>query len=385
MRKQIWLCLAVLITAYAVQPTVAFAGFMQFNLVSDLPIVPPPQVDPNMKNPWGMSFGTTATFPTPFWISNQLTKTSTLYNPVQGPLIEPLVVKIPASGGPPAGPTGQVFNSTASDFMIPALGGGTKKSVFLFDTLDGNIEGWNPGSTGGLNSAVIKTTAPGAVFTGLALGSVGTNNYLYAADAKGLIWVYDGSFNDVTGTTFAGKFVDPSPVAGFTPFNIQNLGGDLYVTYAAATAMGVPLPGGYVDEFDTAGNFIKRIATGGPLNAPWGLAIAPAGFGSFANDLLVGNLFDSKINAFNPATDALDGSISVSTGFASPVGLWAIMPGNGTTGRSNFLYFTSGINDQSDGLFGFVAFVPEPGSFGFLALGVAAFVGYGWRRRIARG
>src|SRR5262249_25033021 len=159
------------------------------------------------------------------------------------------------------------------------------------------------------------------------------------------IRVYDGTFTDVTNTTFAGKFVDPNPVAGFTPYNIQLLGGNLYVTYAAAG------PAGYVDEFDTAGNFIKRIATGGPINSPWGLALAPAGFGQFANDLLIGNLNDSVINAYSlGGTPTFQGSINVNTGFASPVGLWALAFGNGVTGDANTLYFTAGINDQRDGL-----------------------------------
>lgn len=132
----------------------------------------------------------------------------------------------------------------------------------------------------------------------------------------------------------------------------------------------MPLPGGYVDEFDTAGNFIRRIATGGPINAAWGLAIAPSGFGQFANDLLVGNLYDSTINAYNLSTNTptLVGSITVNTGFASPVGLWALAFGNGTTGDANTLYFTSGINDQKDGLFGSLS-VPEPGSAVLLILG----------------
>jgi uncharacterized protein (TIGR03118 family) len=372
MRKKLWLCLAVLMAAYAFQPTVAFAGFMQFNLISDLPTMAP-VTDPNLKNPWGMSFSAKS----PFWVSNQGTGTSTLYSALPAPSIVPLVVSILPAGGP--GPTGQVFNSTVSDFQIPAASG-TVQSKFLFDTLDGNIEGWNPGSTGGPGLAVIAKAIPGAVFTGLALGAVGSTNYLYAADASGQIRVFDGSFTDVTGTTFAGKFVDPNPVAPFTPYGIQNLGGDLFVTYATLGSSG-----GYVDEFDSSGTFIKRIATGGPIDGPWGLAIAPPGFGPFAGDLLVGNLNDSMINAFNLTTDALDGSISVSTGFPSPAGLWAIAPGNGITGSANALYFTSGINNQSDGLFGVIAFVPEPGSFGILAVGVAAFAGYGWRRRMARG
>jgi uncharacterized protein (TIGR03118 family) len=137
--------------------------------------------------------------------------------------------------------------------------------------------------------------------------------------------------------------------------------------------MGAPLPGGYVDEFDTAGNFIRRIATGGPINAPWGLVIAPAQFGQFSNDLLIGNLFDSKINAYNlsTTTPTFDGSITLSTGFTSPVGLWALAVGNGVTGDPNSVYFTSGINDQQDGLFGRLSFVPEPGTAVLLVLGMA--------------
>ena len=129
---------------------------------------------------------------------------------------------------------------------------------------------------------------PGAIYTGLAQDTTGGSTYLYAANSTGNIHVFNSSWTDVTGSTFAGKFVDPSPVSGFVPFNIQTVGSNLYVTYAQLTAMGTPLPGGYVDEFDAGGNFIKRIATGGPLSAPWGITLAPANFGSFSNDLLIG-------------------------------------------------------------------------------------------------
>jgi uncharacterized protein (TIGR03118 family) len=187
----------------------------------------------------------------------------------------------------------------------------------------------------------------------------------------------------VTNTIFAGKFVDPNPVAGFTPYNIQLLSnGNLFVTYAAVGPGGVPLPGGYVDEFDTAGNFIARIATGGPLDTPWGLAIAPASFGALGGDLLVGNLGDSHINAFNLANNnAFSGSITVNTGFASPVGLWGLAFGNGTTGNANTLYFTAGINDQHDGLFGEIVSTPEPGSVSVLVLGLACVAGTRWTQR----
>jgi uncharacterized protein (TIGR03118 family) len=342
--------------------------YVQTNLVSDLIAEGATPADPNLKNPWGMSFSGTS----PFWVSNQGSGTSTLYNALSVPVTQSLVVAIPAGGGPPTGPTGQVFNSTASDFMIPAPNG-TVKSTFLFDTLSGTIQGWNPGSSAGSGSAEITVTVPGAVFTGLALANSGGSNFLYAANAAGGIAVFDSNFTNVTATTFANKFVDPSPVTGFTPFNIQRLSdGNLYVTYAAATSTGAPLPGGYVDEYDTAGNFIRRIATNGPINAAWGLAIAPSNFGQFSGDLLIGNLFDSKINAYNLTTLTNDGSITVDTGFASPVGLWALAFGNGVTGQANTLYFTSGVNDQEDGLFGSITAVPEPGSIVMLILGIGS-------------
>jgi len=258
------------------------------------------------------------------------------------------------------------------------------KSIFLFDTLEGTIQGWNPGSSGGMANAVTAASVPHAIFTGLALDSVAGKNYLYAADATGSIRVFDGSFANVTNTTFAGKFVDPNPVAGFAPFNIQKLGGNLFVTYAAATSVGAPLPGGYVDEYSAAGEFMQRVATGGPLAAPWGLTLAPPGFGSFGGDLLVGNLYNSTIDAFNlKNNDHLDGSITVKTGFTSPVGLWALDFGNGVTGNANTLYFTAGVNDQRDGIFGAIDSVSEPDYLALLVPGLASLLLYGWQRKRA--
>jgi uncharacterized protein (TIGR03118 family) len=263
----------------------AKAAFVQTDLVSDVAGMAQ-ETDANLKNPWGMSDSPTS----PMWVANQGTRTSTLYNALSSPIKQGLTVNVAG------GPTGTVFNSTTSDFQIPAPGGASVKATFLFGTLAGTIQGWNPGSNGGLTNSEIATTVPGAVFTGLALGNSSGTNYLYAANTKGGILVFDSNFTNVTFTTFAGKFIDPNPVAGFTPFNIQSLNGHLFVTYAATTATGIPLPGGYVDEFDFAGNFIARIATNGVLDAPWGLAIAPASFGTFGGDLLVGNLFNSTIN-----------------------------------------------------------------------------------------
>src|SRR5579862_3447905 len=182
--KKPWL--ALLIIAYGLSPARCRAGFAQINLVSDVS-GKAFATDPNLKNPWGMSFSATS----PFWVSNQGSNKATLYKAIGSPIVQSLVVTIPtAMIGPPTGPTGQVFNSTASDFMIPGPSG-TVKASFLFDTLDGTIQGWNPGSNGGMGASEIVATAPGAVFTGLALANSIGANYLYAADATGHIIVFD--------------------------------------------------------------------------------------------------------------------------------------------------------------------------------------------------
>lgn len=377
MKNPALLAFPALLLTCGLTPAISRADFVQTDLVSDISGMAP-ETDLDLKNPWGMSFGAK----TPIWVSNQGSNTSTLYNPLGVPPIKQgLTVNTPTGGAsPPTGPTGQVFNSTTSDFMIPAPSG-TVQAIFLFATLQGTIEGWNPGSKGGLTNAETAVPVPHAVLTGLTLDSVGGTNYLYAADATGSIRVFSGTFGNVTNTIFAGKFVDPNPVSGFTPFNIQNLGGKLFVTYAAATSMGAPLPGGYVDEYSAAGNFIQRVATAGPLNAPWGLTLAPKGFGSFGGDLLVGNLFDSKIDAFNlNNNNHLDGSITINTGFASPVGLWALDFGNGVTGNANTLYFDAGVNNQKDGLFGSISSVPEPDNLGLFVSGIVGLLIYRLRR-----
>lgn len=345
--------------------------YSQTNLASD-GYVPAANTDANLKNPWGLAFSPTS----PFWISDQGAGNATLYNGLGVP--SSLVVTVPGSTTPPSGPTGQVFNSAGSTaFQLPTSTGGKVGSTFLFDTLQGTIDGWNPGSTGGMTKAVVTATQTGAVFTGLALGSVGSSNYLYAADSTGAIDVYDTNFNNVSNTTFAGKFVDPNAVAGLTPFNVQNIGGNLYVEYAALTPMGTPLPGGYVDEFDSSGNFLKRVATGGALEAPWGITLAPAtGFGSYSGDLLIGNFGNGQINAFDPTTGNYLGTLDNANG--TPITndfLWALDFGNGGAGFSaNTLYFTAGLNNQQDGLFGSIQFVPEPASIGTVFMGLIGLV-----------
>ena len=359
--------LACAIALVAVPSVVQADGYTQSDLVSDVSGLAS-TFDPNLKNPWGVSFSATS----PFWVSDQASGVATLYTGIGG--IVPLVVTIPAAATPPSGPTGQVFNG-GSGFLL----GNGQSAKFIFDSLGGTIAGWNGGT-----SAVQMAATPGAVFTGLALASSGGSSYLYAADSTGQIRVFNSSWQNVTGTTFAGKFVDPNPVAGFVPFNIQKVGSDLYVTYAHLTPMGTGLPGGYIDVFDTSGNFIKRFATSGPLFAPWGITLAPSAFGSFSNDLLVGNFGNGEILAYNPTTGAFLGTLDGANG--QPLvnsSLWSLETRTGGPGvDTDALYFTAGIDNQKDGLFGEITApaVPEPATILQLALGLIVLMLFGLHR-----
>lgn len=330
--------------------------FTQTNLVSDVPGLAA-VTDPNLINPWGVSFAPTS----PFWISDQGSGKSTLYDGAGNPL--KLVVTIPG-GSPPSGPTGQVFNGT-NNF---ALNG--SPAVFIFDTLNGTIDGWNGGTT-----AVQAVSTKGAIYTGLALASSGTSNYLYAADSTGQIRVFDTNYKPVT---LKGNFTDPHAVSGYVPFNIESVGSSLYVTYARLTSMGTGLPGGYIDIFNTDGTFVRRLTSGGPLNAPWGMAVAPAGFGNLGNDLLVGNFGNGEILAYNASTGQYITTLDGANG--KPIVndfLWSLdfrIGGNNV--NTEALYFTAGINGQKDGLFGDIASTPEPGSVALflVGLGTAALI-----------
>lgn len=331
--------------------------FTQNNLVSDVPGMAA-TTDPNLKNPWGVAFAPSS----PFWVSNQASGTATLYDGAGN--IVPLVVTVPG-GGVPSGPTGQVFNGT-TDFAV-----GGKASHFIFDTLNGTIAAWTGGT-----SATTQVTTPGAIYTGLALANSGGSNYLYAADSApgGQIRVFDSSFHSVS---LAGNFTDPNAQPGFVPFNVQLVGSSLYVTFAQLTGMGTGLPGGYVDVFNTDGTFSKRLATGGALYAPWGVTLAPASFGLFGDDLLIGNFGNGEINAYDPATGNWLGTFDGSNGkpLVNPF-LWSLdFRTGGPNVDTNALYFTAGINNQKDGLFGDITSTPEPatlllGACGLLSLGL---------------
>jgi uncharacterized protein (TIGR03118 family) len=333
----------------------ATIGYFQTNLTSDLPGLAP-NVDLNLKNPWGMSFGVNS----PFWISDQRTNVSTLYNAAGAP--QALIVTTPPLPPPgPTGPTGQVFAGGLGFTMNTG-----SSAVFIFATLAGTIDAWNAGT-----SAVTQFTAPdGAVYTGLAQAG----SLLYAADTRnGKIDVFNTSFAK---TTVSGTFVDASVPAGFTPYDIQNVGGKLYVEYAQRN-----MPGGFVGVFDANGNFLQHISDP-HLNGPWGVTMAPAGFGQFGNDLLVGNFGDGMINAFNPVTGAFLGTLSDAKG--NPIvnsGLWALQFRSpaATSFDSNTLFFTAGINNQANGLFGEIQIVPEPTTLSMMGLGFG-LMAWAWRK-----
>jgi uncharacterized protein (TIGR03118 family) len=332
-------------------------GYNQTNLVSDIP-GKAANTDPNLKNPWGVAFSATS----PFWTSDQATGVASLYNAAGVP--QALVVTIPGAA-PPTGPTGMVFSNISGQFLV----GGTA-ATFIFDNLNGTISGWNGGAG---TTAVVMATTPGAVYTGLASASNGSGNFLYAANSSaGRIDVFNSSWSP---TTLSGSFTDPNPVTGFVPFNIQNLGGNLYVTYAQLGPGGAPMPGGYVDEFDANGNFIKRIATGGSLFAPWGIVFAPSSFGPFSNDLLIGNFGNGEILAYDATSDLFLGTLNGANG--QPLvndHLWALETRNGVNGFDpNAVYFAAGINGEVDGLFGQInAITPEPASIIGTATGLLA-------------
>ena len=348
----------------------AATSYEQTNLVSDIPGLAA-FTDPNLVNPWGI----TSTPTSPLWVSDNGSGHSTLYNGSGQPQPQPtpLVVTIPPVPGSPPGthgtPTGVVFN-------IASVGGAFNSDLFIFATEDGLITGWRGAL--GTTAEILVISSTGSVYKGLAFATIGTNSYLYAAD-------FHNNRIDVTPSAGApslpGNFTDPNLPAGFAPFNIQNINGRLYVTYAKVDALGkddVPGPGnGLVDVFDLNGNFIQRLVTMGRLNSPWGLAIAPSNFGQFSNDLLVGNFGDGTINAFDPLTGAYLGTLL--NGLGNPIvieGLWGLRFGNGGNGGApDSLFFAAGIPGTGDiedhGLFGTIRVqgVPEPNSLMLLLCG----------------
>jgi len=321
--------------------------FVQTNIVSDVPGWAP-IVDASLVNAWGMSAGPA----TPVWVSNNGTDSTTLY---KGGTLGVPFSKVPLTVAIPDGaPTGQVFNP-GTDFMV---GGAPAK--FIFASEHGFIDAWQ-GGLSPITMAMNVATVPGAEYKGLAISTGTGGSWLYAANfAAGRIDVFNGSF---ALQNWAGAFMDKHLPKGYSPFNIQNLGGRLYVTYAKQGPTGDDVAGpghGFVDVYDTTGNFIKRLVSHGRLNSPWGLQIAPAGFGAFSGDLLVGNFGDGRINAYNPWNGAPEGTLRGANG--RPIwidGLWGLQFGNGVAGTPTTLLFTAGPGGEAHGLFGSLDLAPD--------------------------
>lgn len=332
--------------------------YQQTNLVSDLPGLAP-VTDAALVNPWGLSRSATS----PWWVANNGTGLSTLYNGTG--VKQALVVTIPPAAGlpGPSTPTGTVFNGT-SDFQV-GLPGTNQPARFLFVTDEGTLSGWNPGANPTNAITKVDWSSQGAVFKGLALGSVGTTNYLYVANFhSGKVDVFDKNFAPVD--LGAQAFRDPHLPRGYAPFNVQAIGDKIYVAYAKQDREmidEVTGPGrGFVTAYTTSGVLSLRLKWGPWMNAPWGVALAPADFGRFSNMLLVGQFGSGKIAAFDPVTGKFLGLMRGADHRAIKIeGLWALSFGNGANaGPANSLYFAAGIDDEAHGLFGTLTVLPDP-------------------------
>jgi uncharacterized protein (TIGR03118 family) len=333
-------------------------AYVVTNLQSDVP-GRAAHTDPNLVNGWGI-----AALPTsPWWVADNGTYRSTLYNGNTGEKVA-LTVDVAGNGGP-ADPTGIVSN-TSPEFVITGSGGATSAARFIFDGEDGAISAWNGGPT----SVVKATSTNGAIYKGLAIGTVGTG-----ADAKAYLYATDFQNNhvDVLNGTFtfqhwAGAFVDPGLPAGYAPFGIQNIGGRIFVTYAKQDADAedeIAGPGlGFVSAFGTDGSFQGRVASGGDLNAPWGLAMAPASWERFGGHLLVGNFGDGRINGYRWSGGSWEARGHLKLANHHPIvidGLWGIGFGNnngsnnGGAGPTSTLFFAAGPDDETHGLFGSIS------------------------------
>jgi len=332
-------------------------GFVDTALDSDATgvVTTTTTIDANLKNPWGIAFAPGQ----PFWISDEASNVTTLYTGTgtvetesASGLTSEAGITIPANSlGDPSNPTGQVYNGTG-DFLV-----GGKSAIFILDGQGGTIAGWAGGAAA--VTAYDDSVANGtnhAVYKGLAIGSFSGANYLYATDLhNNKIDVFDTNFT--LPAAMQGKFVDPNMPAGFAPFGITATSTQLFVTYAMQDearqneTIGAGL--GYVDIYDFGGNFVSRFASAGVLNAPWGVAVAPKGFGSLAGDVLIGNFGDGHINAYS-ATGTAVGALMVNSGGTVAIpGLWALVFGNGDSDKPlTTLFYTAGFADQTDGVFG---------------------------------
>lgn len=339
------LIITILLFSAAIYPAVAKQVYKQTNLVSDIPNLAQ-FTDPNLVNPWGLARNSTGSW----WVADNGMGVSTLYNGTGNPfpIGSPLVVTIPPSGSSLTG----VVSSGGSGFM----------ARFIFVSEDGRITAWN---TSDPTNAVIRldNSAGNAVYKGVAMANInppesGKDPYLYVANFhNGTVDVFDNGFNQVS---LGGNFNDSNIPTGFAPFNIVNINGDLFVTFAKQDAQkhdDVAGPGlGYVDKFSPDGKLLMRLKHGKWMNSPWGVALSPNNFGKFSNKLLVGNFGSGQIAIFDPANGDFKGFLKDNKGRITIDGLWALVFGNDAdAGPSNVLFFTAGIQDEQHGLFGTIS------------------------------
>jgi uncharacterized protein (TIGR03118 family) len=348
------------------------SAYRQVNLVSDIPGLAR-LTDTNLVNPWGIAFSATS----PVWVSDNGTGVSTLYDRDGTPRSLVVTVAPPAGSAGPATPTGMIRNNTSA--FVVTSGTNSGPSIFIWSTEDGTVSGWNPAVDPTHSILMVDHSASGAVYKGIAEAvDSSSNQFLYVANFHdGVVEKYDANFN------FVSSFTDTNLPAGYAPFGIRNVNGRLFVTFALQNAEKhddvAGAGNGFVDVFDLDGNVVRTFAANGTLNSPWGIALAPDNFGRFGKALLVGNFGDGRINAFDLSSGAFLGQLSDRRDDPITIdGLWGLSFGTmpATPGDSmeeghesdeaevheaeddvhtlTVLYFTAGINNEADGLFGFI-------------------------------
>ncbi len=325
-------------------------GYKQTNLISDIAGLARYR-ERTLVNPWGMASGPVG----PYWIANQGTDTLTSItrneipgHDADGRVRVAVPARQPVTGD--SGPTGIVYSGTP-DFIVTA-GGTSAAAELIIVTLDGRVMGWSSVVDPNTTFVLADNSASGAEYTGVAVASSKRGDVIALANfGAGTLDILDSNFE------LAASVTDPALPAGFSPFNVQNIGGQLFVTFAKRGEDGDEIKGaglGYVDVFDVSGVLIRRFASGGTLNAPWGIELAPSTFGEFGNQILIGNFGDGRISAFNTVTGEYTGQLKDRFGLPIAIdGLWGLMFGTiGNVGRSNILYFSAGIADETHGLVG---------------------------------
>ena len=334
-------------------------GFRKINLVSDQH-GKARLTDPDLVNAWGLaaSPGTNSKPGTPLWVADNGSDKATLYQGTGPVAVSKVGLVVNVTG---AAPTGQVFNADQSAFIVKDKKGHSGSSLFLFDTENGTIDGWSPGvNPNGSNPSTVTEVArnngANAVYKGLAIASMNGTSFLYATNFRsGRVEAYNSRFKPVE--LPGGLFVDPRLPAGYGPFGIAEIMGKLYVSFAKQDAtLHDDVAGrghGFVDVFTNSGSFVRRLVTRGALDSPWGMALAPRGFGRFGGDLLVGNFGNGHINVYNPVTGRHLGQVRRPNGMPIVIdGLWGLQFGNGNAAKTNQLIFSAGPDGESHGLLG---------------------------------